>query len=167
MGASSGDAERPEQSHHALNNTLRTPLAVLLLEVSALPPDGALNHVRRGHPALIERAIRNSVDNATKLSPQRSTIFVRVDAERNIIVEDCGPGVPDAQNERIFKRFWRADGPRVSGSGIGLTLVRRIAFLHGGDIRVEDRPGGGARFVVTLGPTARDVIQSGTAYTQR
>ncbi|MBX9646079.1 MAG: HAMP domain-containing histidine kinase [Xanthobacteraceae bacterium] len=198
---------------------LRTPLAVLLLEVSALPPGDALNHVKRelgdladlvnqllrfaqaedamvhqrhavdiaetarkvcedlagaafgagkqiefdapdegvfvsGQPALIDTAIRNIVDNAIKLSPRRSTIFVRVDAERNIIVEDCGPGVPDAQKELIFKRFWRADGRRVSGSGIGLTLVRRIAFLHGGDVRVEDRPGGGARFVVTLGPTA-------------
>lgn len=54
----------------------------------------------------------------------------------------------------------------MSGSGIGLTLVRRIAFLHGGGVRVEDRPGGGARLVVTVGPTARDLIQSGTAYTK-
>jgi two-component system OmpR family sensor kinase len=42
----------------------------------------------------------------------------------------------------------------TQGSGIGLALVRRIAFLHGGDVRVEDRPGGGARFVVTFGPAA-------------
>lgn len=54
----------------------------------------------------------------------------------------------------------------MSGSSIGLTLVRRIALLHGGDVRVEDRRGGGARFVVTLGPTARDLIQSGTACTK-
>jgi signal transduction histidine kinase len=60
--------------------------------------------------------------------------------------------VPDAQKELIFERFWRADGRRAPGNGIGLALVRRIAFLHGGDVRVEDRPGGGARFVVTLGP---------------
>ncbi len=40
-------------------------------------------------------------------------------------------------------------------NGIGLVLVRRIALLHGGDVRVEDRPGGGARFVVTLGPAAQ------------
>ena len=198
---------------------LRTPLAVLLLEVSALPPGAARDRVKRelgdladlvnqllgfaqaedamarqrdavdvagtarkvcedlagaafgaekqiefdapeeavvvsGHPALIDAAIRNIVDNAVKLSPPHSTISVSVDAERKIVVEDRGPGVPDAQKELIFERFWRADGRRAPGSGIGLALVRRIAFLHGGDVRVEDRPGGGARFVVTLGPAA-------------
>lgn len=198
---------------------LRTPLAVLQLEVSSLPPDAARDRVMRelgelgelvnqllrfaqaedamtrqqdpidiagaarevcedlagaafaaekqiefeapeesvlvsGHPALIDAAIRNIVDNAVKLSPPRSTISVRVDAERKIVVDDRGPGVPDAQKELIFERFWRAERRRVPGSGIGLALVRRIAFLHGGDVRVEDRPGGGARFVLTLGPAA-------------
>jgi signal transduction histidine kinase len=198
---------------------LRTPLAVLLLEVSALPPDAARDRIKQelgdlaalvnellrfaqaedamarhrrvvdiagttrkvcedladvafvaqkqieldapekgavvsGHPALIDVAIRNLVDNAVKVSPPRSTISVSVDAERNIVVEDRGPGVPDAQKQLIFERFWRADGRRAPGNGIGLALVRRIAFLHGGDVRVEDRPGGGARFVMTLGPAA-------------
>ena len=199
---------------------LRTPLAVLLLEVSDLPPGAARDRVKHeigdladlvnqllrfaqaedamarqrdavdiagsarkvcedlaaaafdsekqiefdapeqgivvsGHPALIDAAIRNIVDNAIKMSPPRSTVSVSVDAERKILVEDRGPGVPDAQKERIFERFWRADGRRAPGNGIGLALVRRIAFLHGGDVRVEDRPGGGARFVVTFEPTAK------------
>jgi signal transduction histidine kinase len=89
-----------------------------------------------------------------KLSPPRSTISVSVDAERKIIVDDCGPGVPDALRELIFERFWRADGLQVPGSGIGLALFRRIAFLHGGDVRVADRTGGGARFVMTFNPAA-------------
>jgi signal transduction histidine kinase len=92
------------------------------------------------------------VENAVKVSRPLSTISVSVDAKRKVIVEDRGPGVPDTQKERIFERFWRADGRREPGSGIGLALVRRIAFLHGGDVRVEDRPGGGARFVMTLSP---------------
>jgi len=198
---------------------LRTPLAVLQLEVSSLPPGAARDQVMRelgelgdlvnqllrfaqaedamtrkrdpvdiagaarevcedlagaafaaekqiefdapdhgvlvsGHPALIDAAIRNIVDNAVKLSPPRSIISVSVDSTRKIVVDDRGPGVPDAQKERIFERFWRADRQRASGSGIGLALVRRIAFLHGGDVRVEDRPGGGARFVLTFGPAA-------------
>lgn len=197
---------------------LRTPLAVLLLEVSALPADAARDRIKQelgdladlvnellrfaqaedamarqrqavdiagatrkvcedladaafgaekqiefdapdqgavvpGHPALIDAAIRNLVDNAVKLSPPRATISVSVEAEK-IVVEDRGPGVPDAQKELIFERFWRADGRRAPGNGIGLALVRRIAFLHGGDVRVEDRPGGGARFVMTLAPAA-------------
>ena len=199
---------------------LRTPLAVLLLEVSALPPGAARDRVKQelcdlsnlvnqllrfaqaedamarqrdavdisqtarkvcedlagaafgaekkiefdapeesvivaGHSSLIDVAIRNIVDNALKLSPSRSTISVSVDAECEIVVEDRGPGVPDTQKELIFERFWRADGRRAPGSGIGLALVRRIAFLHGGDVRIEDRPGGGARVVMTLGTAAQ------------
>ncbi len=198
---------------------LRTPLAVLLLEVSALPADATRDRIKQelgdltdlvnellrfaqaedamarqchpvdiagatrkvcedladaafgadkqieldapdkgavvpGHPALIDAAIRNLVDNAIKLSPPRSTISVSVDAGRKIVVEDRGPGVPDGHKQLIFERFWRADGRRAPGNGIGLALVRRIAFLHGGDVRVEDRPGGGARFVMTLGEVA-------------
>ncbi len=207
---------------------LRTPLAVLLLEVSALSPSPARDRLKRelgdladlvnqllrfaqaedamargrdavdiaetarrvcedfsaaafsakkqiefdapeeravvsGHPALIDAAIRNIVDNAVKLSAPHSTISVSVDAERRIVVEDHGPGVPDAQKDLIFQRFWRADGRRGPGSGIGLALVRRIAFLHGGDVRVEDRPGGGARFVMTLSPPRTQFDHPATA----
>lgn len=196
---------------------LRTPLAVLALEVSALPPGEARDRIKHeldeladlvnqllrfaqaedamarqrdavdiaasarkvcedlagpafeeekqiefdapedgvvvsGHSALIDAAIRNIVDNAIKLSPPRATVSVSVDSGRRIVVEDRGPGVLDADKELIFERFWRAEGGRGPGSGIGLALVRRIAVLHGGDVRVEDRPGGGARFVMTLGP---------------
>ncbi len=86
------------------------------------------------------------------MSPPRSTVSVSVDSSHKIVVEDRGPGAPDAQKELIFERFWRADRRRGLGSGIGLTLVRRIALLHGGDVRIEDRSGGGARFVVSFEP---------------
>ncbi len=108
-----------------------------------------------GHPVLIDVAIRNIVDNAIKLSPAHTTISVSIDAEHKVIVEDRGPGVPEDQKKRIFERFWRAEDHRGLGSGIGLALVRRIAFLHGGDVTVEDRPGGGARFVISLKPMAQ------------
>jgi signal transduction histidine kinase len=58
--------------------------------------------------------------------------------------------VPDEQKELIFNRFWRADRRHSKGAGIGLALVRRIAQLHGGDVRIEDREGGGARFVLSF-----------------
>ncbi|MBS0518179.1 MAG: HAMP domain-containing histidine kinase [Proteobacteria bacterium] len=105
-----------------------------------------------GHPALIDMAVRNIVDNAIKYAPPRSTISVAVDAEHRIIIEDRGVGVPDAEKELIFQRFWRADNWPRPGNGIGLALVRRIALLHGGDVHVEDRPGGGARFVLAISP---------------
>lgn len=105
-----------------------------------------------GQPDLLEVAIRNLVDNALRHSPPRSTVAVTVENGPRLLVEDRGPGVPDAQKEVIFQRFWRADRGRPGGAGIGLALARRIAQLHGGDVRVEDRPGGGARFVLTLTP---------------
>ncbi|MGE5203760.1 MAG: ATP-binding protein [Acidobacteriota bacterium] len=107
-----------------------------------------------GHPVLIDAAIRNVVDNAVKYAPPRSTISVSVDGKRNVIVDDRGPGIADGQKKVIFERYWRADRRRKEGVGIGLALVRRIALLHGGDVRVEDRPGGGARFVLSLGAAA-------------
>ncbi len=196
---------------------LRTPLAVLVLEASQLPPSPAgdrfkreltdladlINHLLRfaqaedamsrdrqpvdlaeaarkvcedlarialerrkriefdapesgvpvlGHLALIDAAIRNIVDNAIKASPPDSTISVTVDPERGVIVDDRGPGVAEPHKKLIFNRLWRAERRQSTGMGIGLALVRRIALMHGGDVQVEDRPGGGARFVLSLAP---------------
>jgi signal transduction histidine kinase len=105
-----------------------------------------------GHAALIETALRNLVDNALKYAPAGTAVAVGVDATVRVTVEDRGPGVRDEHKELVFNRFWRADRQRLEGAGIGLALVRRIAQLHGGDVHVEDRPGGGARFVLTLAP---------------
>ncbi len=103
-----------------------------------------------GHPALIETAIRNVVDNALKYAGAGTTITVSVDPASLVTVEDRGPGVSDQHKELVFSRFWRGDRRRGKGAGIGLALVRRIAQLHGGEARVEDRPGGGARFVLSF-----------------
>jgi signal transduction histidine kinase len=102
-----------------------------------------------GHSALVDIAIRNLLDNAIRHSPQGGTVSVTVDTGGNVLVEDEGRGVPDEQKQLIFERFYRADRQRI-GTGIGLALVRRIARLHGGDAIVEDRPGGGARFILRL-----------------
>ncbi|MFG1945522.1 ATP-binding protein [Nonomuraea sp. NPDC048826] len=67
-------------------------------------------------------------------------------------VRDDGPGVPIADRERIFRRFVRAGGRTGAheGAGLGLAIVRSIAEAHGGVVAVEDAPGGGARFVITI-----------------
>ncbi|HME24222.1 MAG TPA: HAMP domain-containing sensor histidine kinase, partial [Acetobacteraceae bacterium] len=103
-----------------------------------------------GHPALIETAIRNVIDNAMKYSPAGTAITVNVDPASRVTVEDHGPGVLGEHKELIFNRFWRGDRRRATGAGIGLALVRRIAQLHGGDVRVADRDGGGACFVLSF-----------------
>lgn len=105
-----------------------------------------------GSPALIEIAIRNLIDNALTHSPAGATVSVRVEPGPAVIVEDDGPGIPPAERERIFDRFWRTKARSGEGAGVGLALVRRIAQLHGGDIRLEDRPSGGTRMVLTFAP---------------
>ncbi len=102
---------------------------------------------------LVEVAIRNLVDNALRHGPPRSAVSVTVQPGPRVLVEDRGPGIPDAQKEKVFDRFWRGDPNRPGSTGIGLALVLRIAQLHGGGVHVEDRPGGGSRFVLTLEPS--------------
>jgi two-component system OmpR family sensor kinase len=69
-----------------------------------------------------------------------------------VTVDDRGPGVPTALRERIFEPFYRLPGASesVGGVGLGLSLVKSIATRHLGSVYCEDRPGGGARFVVEL-----------------
>lgn len=108
----------------------------------------------RGNAALLDIAVRNLVDNAVKWSAQGTVVTVTVDGTGEglgeVRVEDRGPGVPDTHKQRIFDRFWRAERQHTNGSGIGLALVRRIAQLHDGEVRVEDRDDGGARFVLSV-----------------
>jgi CheY-like chemotaxis protein len=67
-------------------------------------------------------------------------------------VEDTGPGIPAQDLPRIFERFYRGEqaGGEVPGTGIGLALVQEYVHLHGGEVRAENRPGGGTRFTVRL-----------------
>ena len=68
-------------------------------------------------------------------------------------VVDHGPGIPEAQRERIFERFFRADAARnrASGStGLGLSIVAAIVAAHHGSVQVDETPGGGATFTVRL-----------------
>ena len=73
-------------------------------------------------------------------------------AQAVLRVCDRGPGVPEAQRERIFEPFYRMPGAseNAGGVGLGLALVKSIVERHGGAVRCEDNPGGGACFVVRL-----------------
>ena len=76
----------------------------------------------------------------------------RTDTHAVIQVCDRGPGVPEELRERIFEPFYRLPGAteRDGGVGLGLALVKSIAIRHGGAVRCENRPDGGACFVVSL-----------------
>ena len=114
--------------------------------------DGAALNVR-GVPRLLRRAIRNLLENARRYGA--GEISVQLGGKpgaAEIRVNDRGPGVPAALRERIFEPFYRLPGAseRNGGVGLGLALVKSIAERHGGSVRCEDRPGGGASFVIAL-----------------
>ena len=96
------------------------------------------------------------VDNAIDHSPRGGVVTVRARAEGAqavLHVDDQGPGVPEAERERIFEPFTRLSGTTRHGSGgtgLGLAIARRIADAHGGTIVAGSGPGGGARFTATL-----------------
>lgn len=114
--------------------------------------------VIRGSPRLLRRLMRNLLENARRYGGQGGVTLEltqqRVGAQDMavIAVHDRGPGVPLAQRERIFEPFYRLPGAseREGGVGLGLALVKSIAQRHGGRVRCEARPGGGASFVVEL-----------------
>lgn len=130
---------------------------------------GAASVLVQGHAKLLRRVLRNLLENARRYgraagSTDAAEADVRLrlavepgvgqNAARTAVlwVEDRGPGVPAALRERIFEAFYRLPGAseREGGVGLGLSLVKTIVERHGGRVHCEDRPGGGARFVVSL-----------------
>jgi len=110
----------------------------------------------RGSRTQLRRAVANLLDNAG--SHARGTVRVAVherDGQARVLVDDDGPGIPDADRERVFERFTRLDEHRSrngssGGAGLGLSLVRGIVDRHGGTTRVDTAPLGGARLVLDL-----------------
>jgi len=111
----------------------------------------------QGSPRLLRRLIRNLLENARRYGQGDIMLALSVlrdnAGQRAIIqVQDRGPGVPVDQRERIFEPFYRLPGAseREGGVGLGLALVKSISERHGGRVRCEERPGGGACFIVEL-----------------
>lgn len=104
---------------------------------------------------LLQQVFVNLVGNAIKFAGGRARPEVRVRSDAasgSILVEvrDNGPGFPPEQAQRLFQPFTRLHGAEVEGSGIGLTIVRRIIERHGGAVWAEGRPGEGASFFFSL-----------------
>lgn len=107
-----------------------------------------------GEEKRLRQVLVNLVTNAFKYSPEPTPIEVQVTCDDNHVflrVVDQGPGVPAHERDRVFERFARLDGGSARpGLGLGLYIVRIISENHGGCVRVEETPGGGATFVVEL-----------------
>lgn len=130
----------------------------------------------RGDDTALRMVVRNLVDNSCKFTDrgevrvsltggaaeggrpgssagngQRAGGGGKATGSAQIVVEDSGPGIDPEALPHVFERFYRAQaGPRKPGSGLGLALVWALARWHGGDVQVENRPDGGARFTVRL-----------------
>lgn len=127
--------------------------------------DAGLNLVQEIAPGVtmvadephLVRVLTNLFDNAMKYVPQGGTVHVTLEPGPRLVVEDDGPGVPEAERERIFQRFHRGNGARSGGAkpgaGLGLALARAIAERHGLTLTCE-AGARGARFVLGRGACA-------------
>jgi two-component system, OmpR family, sensor histidine kinase KdpD len=103
---------------------------------------------------LIERVLVNLLENAAKYTPPGTPVTVRASVDGgalSLVVEDRGPGLPAGREQALFEKFERGrkEGA-TSGVGLGLAICRAVVQAHGGQIRGDNAPGGGARFVITL-----------------
>lgn len=105
------------------------------------PPDVQLD----GHPALLQILARNLVDNAIRYTPDGGRVVVSVEkraGEVVLSVVDSGTGIPEPERARVMERFYRMAGSRSDGSGLGLSIVGRVAAVHGATVAISDGPGG-------------------------
>jgi two-component system sensor histidine kinase KdpD len=99
----------------------------------------------------IQRVLANLIENALKFSPPSSRVHVHITATRQeaiVRVVDQGPGIAEAELERVFEPFYRGDRP--SGAGLGLAIARGFAAANGGRVWAESRPGQGTTFALAL-----------------
>ena len=110
----------------------------------------------RGDAQILIEAVGNLIANAIVYSPRGSRVGVGVRADDDVVeiaVSDQGIGIAEADRERIFERFYRADearSRRTGGTGLGLSIVKHATQRHGGEVRLWSRPGRGSTFTIRL-----------------
>ena len=125
--------------------------------VGEVAPDGSA--IVSGDRDRLVQLVLILLDNAFDHSPSGGIVTVglrRLDRMVELAVADEGPGIPLTERERVFEPFMRLSGVRrdnSSGTGLGLAIARRIVSAHGGSIRIDDGPAGGARFIVEIPAT--------------
>jgi two-component system OmpR family sensor kinase len=125
------------------------------IQLNVVAPSDAIVDANPGH---LRRLVINLLDNALKFTPEQGAIELALahDARHAMIkVADNGPGIAPSEMPLIFDRFFRGAAAPGDGSGLGLSLCKEIARLHGGEIVAVNRPAGGAEFIVTLPLAAR------------
>lgn len=132
----------------AVREQLQGPLELLEGQVITSNPLPEL----LGDAAQWGQVLQNLVENSLKFARPGQPPLVTLtwsEANRRVYVDDNGPGIPPAFREKVFSLFEKMD-PRSPGTGVGLTLVRRIADLHGAKVSMEESPAGGCRVILEL-----------------
>ena len=114
--------------------------------------------VRRVDGDAVSQIVLNLIDNAVKYAADGKALDVWVAADGTVVVADRGPGVPKRDRERVFERFYRCDdslAAKSSGSGLGLSIARRLAEGMGGSLVCTARESGGAEFRLNFGGDAK------------
>lgn len=122
-------------------------------QIRLVPPGPDQSAVATGEFRRALQILMNLVGNAVRYSPDGSEVRIETgvqDGRAWIAVLDQGAGVPQDSRERIFNKFERLGRSDPGGSGLGLYISRRLARAMGGDIEVDEAPGGGARFTLFL-----------------
>ena len=113
-----------------------------------------------GEERRLRQALMNLAANAAKYSPSKTPVAIVIEGDEGdvrFVVEDEGPGIPDDAKQAVFERFTRiGTSSGRPGMGLGLYIVRTVAEGHKGQVYVEDRPGGGSRFVMELPAAPED-----------
>jgi signal transduction histidine kinase len=114
--------------------------------------EGRSNGPIQARPRALKRCISNLLHNAVQYG-KRATIHIQDARELTVAIRDEGPGIPEADLEKVFEPFYRLEGSRsrdTGGSGLGLSIARDIAQAHGGSIRLRNVDGGGLEALLTL-----------------
>ena len=101
----------------------------------------------------IRRALSNLIENAIEYGESARVSVEKMNTDVRIVVDDDGPGIEQGELERAFDPFTRLEASRnraTGGVGLGLAIARTIARVHGGDVLLENRGGGGLRAVLSL-----------------
>jgi two-component system, OmpR family, sensor kinase len=139
-GAAAAGAQRVD-----LQEVARQAVADVLVQAQAKRIDIGLASAGpplwvRGQPEALHILLRNLLDNAVKYTPEGGQVDISlamVEGAPSLAVEDSGPGISQAERERVFDRFYRTADARAPGSGLGLAIVKAIAGRHGASVLLD------------------------------
>ena len=145
----------------SLNECVRSVRSLAVQKKLEVSYDAPVNELAfRGDEPLVRRMVLNLLHNAIKYTPEGGQVRVSVKEQLHhceVVVSDTGPGIPAAAQPHVFERFFRVDKARSrdeslngSGAGLGLSIAKWVAELHGGSIALDRSDSAGSTFIISL-----------------